>query len=97
MPGNCGATSLRRRRRTQNPMGDYDRLPRELRLWVASATLPWRAKSVRVAYEKALARTGSPDAALAELTRLQTALVAKDTARVWGYAHPEAQKSQPIS
>ncbi|MGR3511832.1 MAG: DUF6525 family protein [Paracoccaceae bacterium] len=96
MPGNCGATSLRRRRRALNPMGDYDRLPRELRLWVASATLPWRAKSVRDAYEKALARTGTSDAALAELTRLQTTLVAKDAARIWGDTHPEAQRSRHV-
>ena len=48
-------------------MRDYDRLPAELRRWLASAILPWRAKSVQRAYDKALARTGDRALALQEL------------------------------
>lgn len=37
--GNRGATSLRRKRRRGDPMRDYDRLPPELRCWLADAAL----------------------------------------------------------
>ena len=91
MPRNLGATSLKRKRRAGNPMSDYDRLPSALRNWMAEAVLPWRARSVQVAYEKALARKGNEDMALKELDRLQDALIAKDALRVWGRAHPQAE------
>ncbi|MDG1964976.1 MAG: DUF6525 family protein, partial [Amylibacter sp.] len=47
---NLGSTSLKRKRRNENPLLDYDRLPKELRAWVANAELPWRPKSVLKAY-----------------------------------------------
>ncbi|MDC0608158.1 DUF6525 family protein, partial [Amylibacter sp.] len=49
---NLGRTSLKRKRRNENPLLDYDRLPRELRAWVANAELPWRPRSVLKAYER---------------------------------------------
>jgi hypothetical protein len=72
-------------------MRDYDGLPKELREWLASAVLPWRAGSALVTYNRAMARTGSPDLALKELDRLQRTLVAKDVRRIWGRDHPAAQ------
>ena len=39
---NC-RSSLAARRRTQDPMAAYDRLPPELRGWLAQAALPWSA------------------------------------------------------
>jgi len=84
--GNLGSTSLKSKRRSTNPMQDYDRLPAELRAWVATAALPWRAGSVRKSFEKALARTGSAQDALAELDALQDRLIAKDAKAVWGAA-----------
>ncbi len=91
MPSNRGNTTLRRRRRAGNPMTEYDRLPRELRAWVAGAIMPWRAGSVEVAYRKALKRTGSPDAAIRELDRIQGSMVAKDARKVWDGTHPFTQ------
>jgi hypothetical protein len=88
--GNRGETSLRLRRRVEDPMREFDRLPAELRAWLASAALPWRPRSVRRAYEKALAETGDRRRALAHLTDLQGRLVAQDAARVWGPEHPAA-------
>jgi len=88
MPSNRGTTTLRSRRRAGNPMREYDRLPRELRRWVAEAIMPWRAGSVEVAYKKALKRTGRPDLALRELDRIQRSMVAKDGRKVWGDNHP---------
>ena len=94
MSGNRGATSLKSKRRSTNPMRDYDSLPKELREWTAQAMLPWRARSVHSAYRKALARTGDPVAALAELDRLQREKVARDTRAVWGDAHPDCAGQQ---
>ena len=84
MSGNRGKTSLKRKRSQSNPMRDYDRLPPELRVWVSEAILPWRAKSVKRAYDKALSRTGRADLAIQELDRLQDTLVALDAQYVWG-------------
>lgn len=71
-------------------MREFDQLPEALRHWVASADLPWRAQSVRAAYDKALARTGDVERAFAALDEIQQALVAKDARRVWGAYHPAA-------
>lgn len=90
MPGNRGTTTLKCRHRPGNAMRDFDALPRELRLWIASAKLPWRAGSVQLAYKRALKRTGDPQRALEELDRLQQKNVAKDVRRIWGRDHPEA-------
>ena len=87
--GNRGRTSLRLKRRGGDPMRDYDRLPPELRAWLAAAVLPWRPKSVRIAFERALARTRDKTRALEELDRLQYRLVARDARTVWGADHPD--------
>jgi len=90
MRSNQGKTSLRRRRRQAGPMGDYDRLPPELRAWLAAAILPWSPKSVRRAYKSALRRTRCPDLALGELDRLQMRSIQRDVRSVWGTEHPMA-------
>lgn len=78
MSGNLGHTSLRKRRRCEDPMREFDRLPPLLRSWLANAALPWRPRSVQRAYDRALARTGNRDLALIELERLQSERLAKD-------------------
>jgi len=90
MRGNRGRTSLKLKRRAEDPMRDFDRLPPELRAWLASAVLPWRPRSVRRAFERAVARTRNRAHALEELDRLQERLVAEDARAVWGDAHPDA-------
>lgn len=90
MPGNRGTTTLKCKRHNRNRMSEFDRLPAELRIWVAGAVLPWRAGSVKSAYDKALSRHGDKQRALQELDALQAALVAKDASRVWGQDHPNA-------
>lgn len=72
-------------------MQDYDRLPAELRAWLASAVLPWRPRSVRRAFDKAYARTRDTQSALKELDRLQERRITKDVAQVWGANHPYTQ------
>ena len=65
---NRGKTSLKLKRRNEVPMREYDRLPAELRAWLAAAVLPWRPRAVRRAFDKALAETGDRDFALTRLT-----------------------------
>ncbi|MEM0946179.1 MAG: DUF6525 family protein [Pseudomonadota bacterium] len=90
MRGNRGQTSLKRRRRVEDPMRDYDRLPGDLRNWLASAVLPWRPRSVRRAFDKAYARTQNRERAIEELDRMQDRLLAKDAQKVWGQDYPVA-------
>ncbi len=79
MGRNLGQTKLRKRRRRENPMREFDRLPPILRSWVSQAALPWRPRSVLRAYNTALAKTGSQSRALEELQRLEAVQLAKDT------------------
>jgi len=88
MRGNRGKTSLKLKRRNEDPMREFDRLPPELRAWLAAAVLPWRPRSVRRAFERAVARTRDRVRALEELDRLQDRLVAKDARAVWGQEYP---------
>lgn len=85
---NRGQTSLKRKRRRENPMQEFDRLPAELRVWLASAVLPWRPRSVRRAFNSAFAQTQDVEDALRELDRLQERLIAKDAPKVWGQEYP---------
>lgn len=78
MARNLGETRLRTRKRQEDPMRAFDRLPPDLRRWLANAALPWRPRSVQRAYDRALARCGDPARALAELDRLQRSKLAKD-------------------
>lgn len=71
-------------------MREFDRLPAELRAWLSTAVLPWRPRSVRKAYDKALAETGDRTRAISALDRLQDRLVAKDARAVWGSDYPVA-------
>jgi hypothetical protein len=87
---NRGATSLRAKTRRRNPMQEYDRLAPELRAWLARAALPWRPASVQKVFARAMARTGDPQRALAQLDAAERRLVARDAAAIWGAAHPAA-------
>lgn len=81
MVRNLGQTKLRKHRRREDPMREFDRLPQVLRAWVTQAVLPWRPRSVLRAYNTALARTGDQGRALDELRRLESVQLAKDTPR----------------
>ena len=88
MAGNRGRTSLKCRRRNEDPMREFDRLPTELREWLAEAALPWRPKSVRRAFDRAFSRTQDTARALRVLDQLQERQLARDTQMVWGPDHP---------
>ncbi|MBT9386838.1 hypothetical protein KM176_23550 [Pseudooceanicola sp. CBS1P-1] len=84
------STSLRRRR-VGDPMAAYDRLPPDLRRWLAGAALPWSAASALRAWQKALRTCGGDcRAAGRHLSRIEQLRLGRDAARVWGPAHPAA-------
>ncbi len=88
MMGRNLATSLRRRVRG-NPMQAYDRLPPELRHWLAGAALPWSARSVLRLWQR-LARecAGDAGAMRRRMDLAEQRMLAKDAPRIWGAAHP---------
>ena len=90
MAHNRGQTSLKSSLRNEDPMQDFDRLSQELRACIAAADLPWRPRSVRKTFERALAKMGSREKAFEELSRIQRRLVSKEAERVWGKHHPDA-------
>lgn len=86
------ASSLKRRR--FSPMALHDRLPRELRRWLAQAALPWSAQSALKLWQRALRDArGDTFAAQAALSRIEARLLARDAARVWGAHYPSALKA----
>ena len=88
---NQGQTTLKRRRRTADKMGEYDRLSPELRQWLSSAMLPWRPRSVQRAFAKAYDRTGDAADALSELDQMQRRMITTDARKIWGAENPDAR------
>ncbi|WP_068118363.1 DUF6525 family protein [Tropicimonas marinistellae] len=93
MSGNRGNTSLKKKRRSGDPMREFDRLSPEVRAWLASAILPWRPKSAQRAFDRAYSRTQDTDQALSELDRMQEKLIARDAREIWGEGHPSATQA----
>lgn len=82
------ATSLRRRARPR-PMERYDRLPPELRNWLAGAALPWSPHSALKLWNRLCRECGRDSAAIrCRLDQAERRMLAKDAARVWGAAYP---------
>jgi hypothetical protein len=80
--------SPRARWRNADPMAAYDRLPPDLRSWLAGASLPWSAASVHRLWDRALRETGCTKAARDRLARAEQKTLAREAARVWGSAYP---------
>lgn len=78
MARNLGATSLRRKRRSTDPMAEYDALPVPLRRWLADASLPWSPTSVRRIWSKSIAKGLSQEEALQSLTQAEHRTLARD-------------------
>lgn len=77
---NLGRTGLRVRPRRGDAMAAFDRLPADLRRWLAAAAMPWRPRSVARAFRAALARTnGDRAAALARLSAIERRLLVADS------------------
>ena len=78
MTRNLGATSLRRKRRTVDPMRSYDALPAPLRNWLAQAALPWSPSSAQRLWRRARAKGLDPQDALDLLARAEAQTLARD-------------------
>ena len=65
--GNRGAVALPLRRRQEDPMQAYDRLPAALRACIQSARLPWSAQSCHRIWQAARRDGLDPEAALDRL------------------------------
>lgn len=77
------ATGLRRSVHAA-PMTQFDRLPPELRRWLAQAALPWSPRSALRLWQRALAQTGCVRAAIGRLDAAQARMLARDAAGIWG-------------
>jgi hypothetical protein len=70
-------------------MAEFDRLPQDLRQWLAAADLPWSAKSTLKLWNKALNQHGgNRAAALSYLTDCEASKIKKDAPEVWGASYP---------
>jgi hypothetical protein len=75
---NRGATSLRKRRRNEDPMQAFDALPAPVRAWLSQAALPWSPASCRKIVQQAQARGEGVEEVLARLDRAQQNTLARD-------------------
>ena len=79
-------------------MAYYDRLPPELRHWLASAALPWSAQSALRLWQRSLRESnGNQAAARAALARAEARMLARDATKIWGAAYPAAQTTGTLT
>jgi hypothetical protein len=78
MNRNLGATSLRRKRRSADPMQSYDALPEPLRNWLSQAALPWSPTSAQRIWKRAQANGQSVHDALRALSNAEQRTLARD-------------------
>lgn len=78
MTRNLGQSSLRRKRRSGDPMAAYDGLPTPLRQWMAQAALPWSPTSVRRIWAKSKSKGLSVEETLIALTQAEASTLARD-------------------
>lgn len=78
MSGNLGQSSLRRKRRSGDPMAAFDGLPAPLRQWLAEAALPWSPASARRIWARSRARGLTPEQTLLSLSLAEARTLARD-------------------
>lgn len=78
MNRNLGATTLRRKRRADDPMRSYDALPEPVRHWLSQAALPWSPTSARRLWKNARAKGLSTQDAIQALSRAEAHTLARD-------------------
>ena len=82
------STALKTRPR-EAPMRAFDRLPADLRRWLAEAALPWSPQSALKLWQAALEEHhGCRAAARARLARAERRMLDRDAPRVWGPGYP---------
>lgn len=84
------ATSLKRCN-WPRPMERYDRLPPELRQWLAGAALPWSPHSALKLWTRLCRECGGDTEAIRRrLARAEARMLAKDAVKIWGKSYPIA-------
>ena len=78
MNRNLGATSLRLKRRSDDPMKTYDALPEPLRRWLSEACRPWSPASAKRIWNKAHAKGLSIEDTLSALTLAEANTLSRD-------------------
>lgn len=78
MNRNLGATTLRRKRRSSDPMQSYDALPEPLRNWLSQAALPWSPTSAQRIWKRAQVNGQSVHDALSALSDAEQRTLARD-------------------
>ncbi|MCT4558036.1 MAG: DUF6525 family protein [Pelagimonas sp.] len=76
-PACNGGQHIPRRKRAGDPMRDFDRLPPELRAWMAQAVLPWSVTSCLKIWRNARASGEGVEVALQRLTQAEAGCLAK--------------------
>ena len=70
-------------------MEHYDRLPPDLRSWLAGAALPWSPHSVLKIWNRLSRELGRDTTAIRQrLDLAERRMLAKDATRIWGTAYP---------
>lgn len=78
MSRNLGQSSLRRKRRSGDPMSAYDGLPAPLRQWLSAAALPWSPVSARRLWFKLRSKGLTQEEMLASLSEAEARTLARD-------------------
>ena len=79
MSRNLGQSSLRRKRRSGDPMAAFDALPGPLRRWLSEAALPWSPASVKRIWSRSRAMGLSADETLTALSRAEAKTLSRDS------------------
>jgi len=78
MSRNLGQSTLRRKRRSGDPMPAYDGLPPPLRQWLSAAALPWSPTSARRLWFKLRAKGLTQEEMIALLSEAEARTLARD-------------------
>lgn len=78
MNSNLGSSSLRKKRRANDPMKAFDSLPEPLRRWLAQAALPWSPVSAQRIWAKYCGRGLSEQEVTAALDRAEAKMLERD-------------------
>lgn len=79
---NLGESSLRRKKRSVDPMSAYDNLPPALRRWLSQAALPWSPTSALRIWSKSRAQGRTMEETLTALSQAEQATLARDRASI---------------
>ena len=78
MSRNLGQSTLRRKRRSGDPMPAYDGLPPPLRQWLSAAALPWSPTPARRLWFKLRSKGLTQEEMIVSLSEVEARTLARD-------------------